>query len=533
MNLRIRPLVVTLSILLAPLRAQEAETWQVVDLPFSASESAERPFDVTFGATWLHEDGEVRVVPGFFDGDGRWMLRFAPGRSGRWTFRTFSTLPSLEGKTGELRVADSVKSGRRGPIAIDPKNPRRFVHADGAPYFALSFELDWLFALDWDNPDDIPKTRSIVGHVADNGFNQVVMNVYAYDANWGERERIRPGHNFAKPAVFPYGGTNEQPDHSTLNVAFFRHLDRVLAHLHEKEVVAHLMIYVWNKKVNWAKPYTPEDNLYFDYVVKRFQAFPNIIWDISKEALAYGRDDLGYITDRIARLRRLDGHRRLVTVHDYAYCRQHPDKVDFVSVQEWRPNLYNEMLAVADRHPQRPIVNIEHGGYEMTMHGIFTGAYTDAIACLDRAYLCVFAGTYPTYYWQNSSWYEVVYDPGLLPPGQRPAFHYYRNMAELFARYEFNRLEPRQYLYSPYCLTDNKTVFLYYLPRDMFALEGMAPTELRGKTVRLSWFDPLSGETLLDRDREIANRGGAWTGYRKPALLGAGAVVAILEVVEL
>ena len=140
---------------------------------------------------------------------------------------------------------------------------------------------------------------------------------------------------YGSPRVFPFGGDNTKPDHATLNVEYFQRLDRVIDYLDEKGIAAHLMIYVWNKLVNWPEANSPEDNRYFDYVVKRYQAFPNMVWDISKEALGYGRDDVHYITDRIDRLRQLDAHKRLVTVHDYGYNRRFPKKVDFISVQLW------------------------------------------------------------------------------------------------------------------------------------------------------------------------------------------------------
>jgi len=512
--------------------SESCERWTVLDLPFSAGAAVERPWDVVFGATLSHEGGQTVTVPGFFNGGTQWIVRFSPSLEGRWTYQTYASVPALANRSGEIRVSPNTKADRHGAVHIAKGNPQRFAYEDGTPYFAMSFELDWLFALDWDNPAGIPKTRSIVSHLVNSKFNQVVMNVYAFDANWGERDKIRPEHNFAQPAVFPYAGTNEAPDYSDLNLEFFRHLDRVMAHLHANEIVAHLMIYVWNKKVNWAKPYSPDDNRYFDYVVKRYQAYPNLIWDISKEALGYGMNDLNYITDRIDRLRRMDGHQRLVTVHDYTYCRRFPDKVDFISMQEWRPNLYNEMLAALRLHPNRPILNIEHGGYERTMHTIFTGAYSDPETCLERNYLCVFAGTYSTYYWQNTSWYEVVYEPSELRPEQQPHFRYYRYLRELFDRYDFNRLEPKQYLYSPYCLTDNSRVFLYYLPRGTDGLQGMAPTEIRGKTVKVTWFNPLTGEYIEEKNRSIPNRGGAWTGFPKPDAITGPTTVVILEVIE-
>jgi hypothetical protein len=506
--------------------------WEVADLAFEATSDIADPFDLVFGAVFRHEGGRELTIPGFFDGGRRWVVRFAPPAEGRWAYRTFSSRSDLAGLSGEARVTASTKPGRHGALVVSPANRRRFAYEDGTPHFALAFEIDWLFALDHDNATDIPRTRQIVGHIAEHGFNQVVMNVYAFDANWGERAAIRPEHNFARPDVFPYGGTNEVPDHRTLNVGFFQHLDRVIAHLHEREIIAHLMIYVWNKHVNWARPYSREDNLYFDYVVKRYQAFPNLVWDISKEALAYGRDDINYITERIDRLRRLDGHGRLVTVHDYHYCRTFPEKVDFISVQEWRPNLYDEMLEVARRHENKPVLNIEHGGYESARHTIFRGAYTDPLVCLERNYQCAFAGVYSTYYWQHTSWYEVVYNPFDLPPAEQPNFRYYRHLAGLFQTYDYNRLQPRQYLFSPYCLADDEKMFLFYLPRGMVALEGMAPSATRGRKVGLKWFDPLTGAFTAGETRQIPDSSGAWMGFRVPDSMGDRSVVAVMEVLE-
>ena len=73
---------------------------------------------------------------------------------------------------------------------------------------------------------------------------------------------------------------------------FFKHLDRTVEALNERNIISHLMIYVWNKNVRWPAAGSEADNLYFDYVVKRYQAFSNIVWDISKEAILYGNVDV-------------------------------------------------------------------------------------------------------------------------------------------------------------------------------------------------------------------------------------------------
>lgn len=504
------------------------QKWQIADLNFSTKKSVANPLDVELGAIFRHENGKTMRVPGFWNGNNDWVIRISPSLEGKWTYTTWSSVTALSGLTGQLTVLPNQKSDRHGPVRIAKNNQQRFEYEDGTVYFPLAYEIDWLFALDAENKTDVPRTRQIVKVMAENHFNKAIMNVYAYDAGWGERDKIDPKFNFAKPGVFPFGGTNESPDHSTLNIEFFKHFDRVMNVLHDHEIVSHLMIYVWNKKVNWPKPGSEADNRYFDYVVKRYQAYPNLLWDISKEALAYGMDDMNYIVGRIDRLKKLDGHHRLVTVHDYSFCEAYPDLVDFISVQEWRPNLYNEMLNASKKHSGKPIFNVEHGGYEKTMHNIFHGAYVDPVICLERNYQCIFAGVYSTYYWQNTSWYELVYDPYSLPKEKQPKFGYYKIMMEFLKKFNFNQLTPGQYFYSTYCLTDNKSVYLYLATPGIYALEGSTPKTLQNKKVEIQWFNPLTGQYSEKEVRTV----GEWTGFRKPASIDSPFSVVIIQPVN-
>ena len=453
-------------------------------------------------------------------------MRYALPLEGTWSYAVQSPEKSLHGRKGEILVGPK-QADQHGPLIIPENNQKRFFYADGTPYHLLAYELDWLFALDADNKEDIPKTRQIINTIKAHGFNQVVINVYAVDAAWGERDKINPEHNYAEPEVFPFGGNNSDPDHSSLNIDFFKHLDRVIAHLNQQHVVAHLMIYVWNKKVNWPEPESLEDNRYFDYVVKRYQAYPNLVWDISKEALAYGRDDMGYITERIQRLRKLDGHKRLVSVHDYNYCSAFPDQVDFISIQEWAPNVYNMMLDVAEKHANQPIFNIEHGGYETTMHRIFTGgAYTDPVTCLRRNYECAFAGAYTTYYWQNTSWYEVVHNPLELPKALQPNLDWYQHFYDLLDAYQFDRLQPWQNAFTTYGLYDGEETLLLFVPEKMVQLSGTVPF-LKHKKVSITWFDPFTGDTYEGPVRTFEE--GTWIGFQVDERITAPFGVAIFK----
>jgi len=203
---------------------------------------------------------------------------------------------------------------------------------------------------------------------------------------------------------------------------------------------------------------------------------------------------MDYISERIRCLRRLDAYDRLLTVHDYHYCSQYPELVDFISIQIWKSGLYHHMIEVKSQHADKPVFNIEHGGYEASPYLVFAGDYSDPVVCLERNYVCVFAGTYSTYYWQATSWYVVIADPMGLPAHQRPRFDYYRHLVDLFARYPFAELKPtEQYASSTMCLSNDEDAFLFLVPRSNDAFHVILPQHVQ-TSMAMTWFNPLTGE---------------------------------------
>ena len=484
-----------------------AKQFNPIDLIYqSIDKKSDNPFNVSFGAVFVSPLQQEITVPGFYNGNDEFIIRFSANEPGRWTYKTFSSNPDMAGITGTIDVSSNNNENIHGAVTIHPEQPQRFIYEDGTPHFALSFELDWLFALDYGNSAGIPKTAQIVNDVASNGFNQVVMNVYAYDVNWKIDSNV-PQEYLYKPNYSVFKGDNQNPDFSELNINFFKHFDRVINHLHERGVVAHIMIYVWNKNVKWPEMYTPEDNRYFDYIIKRYQAFPNIIWDVSKEALDYGRCDINYINERINRIRKLDAFKRLITVHDYEYCSREPDKVDFISIQNWRSDLYSFSVEAALKHPDKPVMNIEHGCYEEGPYVSFQGNYVNAETCLIRTYENIFAGLYSSYYWQDAAWNIVVHDAFDQKNGfERPNYVYYKYMQDLFTRYDFSTLlAAKQKLTtnsrigadnlssSAYPLSDGQGLYLYLIPAENHQINTILPKEGSGQ-IKVTWFNPFTGE---------------------------------------
>jgi hypothetical protein len=159
-------------------------------------------------------------------------------------------------------------------------------------------------------------------------------------------------------------------------------------------------------------------------------------------------------------------------------------------------------------HPDKPVMNIEHGGYEKGPYQSFVGNYNNPEVCLERNYESVFAGVYSTYYWQNTAWDIVIYDAlNRESSFPKPRFDYYKHLHDLFTRFNYNSLVP----YKPklttngnlgndnlstsgYPLTDNQGLFLYFVPGENDAINIVIPRHDSGK-IQVSWFNIFTGET--------------------------------------
>ena len=497
--------------------------WEVNDLVYRTKKSVVKPFSKTIYAI-VKEKGGEKKVPLFYNGDNEWVFRYSSSTVGSQSFIINSEIKELNGKKGRFIISKNEKKERHGGVVLNEKDPRHFYYEDGSHYFNLAFECDWLFALDY-GEENISKTEHLLGLINENGFNQVVMNVYAYDPDldWVKDESLKqnPQHDYgAREDIFPFLGSNSNPDYSDLNYTFFKHFDKVIAAMHDKEIVSHLMIYVWNKRVAWPKAGSDADNMYYDYIIKRYQAFPNIIWDVSKEAankiaIQQNENIVEHIEERIVRTRNLDAFNRLVSVHDFGFCKNHKDDVDFISTQDWKFLLYESMINVYNLFPNKPVFNIEHGGYEASPYNVFPGGYSNAETCLRRNYLCVFAGVYTTYYWQAAAWNAVIHNPFEQPEGiVKPRFDYFKYMSKLFDKVNFENFKPvTKYNTRSYVLSNSKEgVVMQYFPKEVHSddIKRMLENQFNYANATSQWFNTITGEFTKEQKLEFKYKYGFW-----------------------
>jgi hypothetical protein len=122
----------------------EAPRYESVELTLQVDAQFSNPYDarnISLDAVFTSPDGNEMMIPGFWDGEGSWKVRFTPSQEGLWTYSI--TVRDLRGNSfphlGELTVTPSDLPGWIQPGHLfDPAySGRYFVHHDGTPFYGI------------------------------------------------------------------------------------------------------------------------------------------------------------------------------------------------------------------------------------------------------------------------------------------------------------------------------------------------------------------------------------------------------------
>lgn len=261
------------------------------------------PADTTpFVARLTHERGDEFDVPGFWDGDDQYRVRFAPELEGHWTWRTQSSAAAeLDGRTGELEVG-SAASGEHGPVRV--AGGVHFAHADGTPFRPVGATV-----YNWIHQDE-PLYGQTVDAIADAGFDKLRFMVFPQAGGYVEHE----------PELLPFERTADGGwDVSRPVIGFFRRLDASVERLHARGIQADVLIFNAYDGGHFGLDglTEEEDAAYLRYLVARLSAFPNVWWSLCNEfdILETTRPDARW--SRVgALLEQIDPHRHLRSIHN-------------------------------------------------------------------------------------------------------------------------------------------------------------------------------------------------------------------------
>jgi hypothetical protein len=237
--------------------------WGVVEVRLDGPSHGNPFVDVELTAAFRHNGREL-VVGGFYDGDGRYLLRLLAEDEGEWTFETTSTARSLDGIRGVVSVTAPI-DGAHGPVRADGLH---FRHADGTRHRPLGTT-----AYAWTHQGDTLE-ESTLATLAEAPFTKIRMGVfpksYLYNAN--------------EPDRYPFPGSiAEGWDVERFDLDYFRHLETRIAQLGELGIQADLILFHPYDRWGFADLGTAVDDRYLSYVVRRLAAFANVWWSMANE----------------------------------------------------------------------------------------------------------------------------------------------------------------------------------------------------------------------------------------------------------
>ena len=245
--------------------ADAVEQWGIHEIELKGPTNGNPFLDVRFSAVF--DNGVRRVeVPGFYDGDGVYRLRFMPDTQGRWSYETKANRWELTGKTGEFSVTPPGK-GNHGPVRVH--NTYHFAYADGTPFKQIGTTIyNWI-----DTPDELQEQT--LKTVAASPFNKARMLI---------TQQPTPYQNRFEPPRWPFVGRPPRDwDFTQFNPVFFRHYEKRIAQLRDLGVEADLILFNPYGKWGFEAMDAESDDRYVRYVIARFGAYRNVWWSLANE----------------------------------------------------------------------------------------------------------------------------------------------------------------------------------------------------------------------------------------------------------
>lgn len=253
---------IILTILTLTVTAQETEKWGRFETSFEASVKG-NPFDVEMTATFTN-GAESISVKGFYDGGGRFTVRFMPRCEGKWEFITHSKVRALDGRRGSF-LCTPPSEGNHGPVKAEGTS---FKYADGTWYHPVgTTSYSWMHA-----PEGYP-ARTLES-LEESGFNKIRCLFFPQNISY-EYEGPFP---FERKADGSW-------DYTRFNPEYFRHVEDCADALLGLGVECDLILFHPYDGGRWGFDRMPlEVNLrYLGYIAARMGSFRNVWWSLANE----------------------------------------------------------------------------------------------------------------------------------------------------------------------------------------------------------------------------------------------------------
>ncbi len=326
----------------------EVEQWEVYEIVLNGPAEGSPFFEVTLSAVFTQGEEKVEV-PGFYDGNGTYRIRYSPGKVGKWTYRTNSSAQALTGQTGSFEcVAPS--GDNHGPLQV--VNTFYLQYADGTPFYS-----NGTTAYQWTSVKQSIQEKT-VETLAGAPFNKIRMCVFPKTYKYG---------NDTEPWQYPFKREHGENNYSQPNFDYFQNFDKRIQQLLNLGIQADVILFhPYDQEWGYFKMGNEMNARYVRYMIARISAYRNVWWSLANEW------DIPEIKEAIdwegigTLLQKEDPHQRLRGIHnwynseDHFYDHSRPwlthasvQTSQFYNILRWRekyhkPVLFDEMRYEGD-----------------------------------------------------------------------------------------------------------------------------------------------------------------------------------------
>jgi len=286
--------------------AAEVAQWNVFEASYESAKVYSNAFtEVEVNVVFSHGD-QKWVVPAFWAGDTKWIVRFAPPAQGKYTYRvecTDKANTGLNGKENTLSV-EAYKGDnplmKHGFVKANP-GKHYFEHADGTPFLWLA-DTWWKCLckrMTWEGFQELTADRKARGF----SVVQIVCGPY-------------PDENFFAPSLENEGG---QPylvkDMSVVNPKYFDYADRRFKHLVDSSIVP-AIVGAWGRgDCNSMDAFGPVSiKRHWRYLIARYGAYP-VVWILAGEIADETKWGEGPWAEVAKYVREIDPYKHPLTCH--------------------------------------------------------------------------------------------------------------------------------------------------------------------------------------------------------------------------
>lgn len=282
---------------------QKTEQWSVFEIELTGPEAGNPYLEVNFEAIFTNGNEAVKV-PGFYDGNGIYRIRFSPPSQGAWDYKTSGSDSQLHTVGSFECVAPTL--GNHGPLQVI--NTFYLEYTDGSRYYGVGTT-----AYQWTSVKQSIQEKTLKT-LASSPFNKIRMCFFPKSYIYG---------NETEPFTYPFKRDGEENDFSQPNFEFFQNFDQRVSQLLEKGIQADVILFHPYDRWGYDKMGKDWNERYVRYLMARLSAYRNVWWSLAnewdvpefKEAIDW--EGIGTM------LQNEDPHQRLRGIHNWYDTEDH------------------------------------------------------------------------------------------------------------------------------------------------------------------------------------------------------------------